>query len=70
LRFFGEQGTSFSVAIFDLTGKLLTSHQGRLESTGMHYLDLFTEEGKYPTGMYLVKVTTRGMSRSIKVTRY
>ncbi|MBN1927038.1 MAG: lamin tail domain-containing protein, partial [Prolixibacteraceae bacterium] len=70
LRFQGNQGSNFTVTIFDISGKVLTSHTGTFTNNSTHYLDLFTETGKYKSGLYLIRVQTEKQSKTIKVTRY
>ncbi|MCF8357297.1 MAG: CotH kinase family protein [Prolixibacteraceae bacterium] len=70
LRFQGEAGTPFSVAVFDITGKVLSSHTGTFQNNSTHYLDLFTEPGIYESGLYFVNVHTEKQSKTIKVTRF
>lgn len=70
LRFQGEAGTPFSVSVFDIAGKVLSSHTGTFKNNSAHYIDLFTEPGIYKSGLYFVKVQTEKQSKTIKVTRY
>lgn len=67
LRFYSPGNSSYTITIYDMQGRVKNSLQGELHEQGTHYIDIFTESGKYQKGMHLVKLQTNLGTETIKV---
>ena len=60
---------NYSVSIFDVQGRLRNQVSGEFPTNGTYYLDIFTDQNKYPQGLYLVNVQVGSLTKTIKVVK-
>src|SRR5574344_570574 len=69
LKFRNTIKSEYSVQIVNIQGRVIYSLSGNSDANETLYIDLFTEEEKFPSGVYIVKLKTESGVKAMKVVK-